>query len=146
MKIIGSALLIAGGAIGAGTVALPVKTASSGFFPSIGMLMAGWVVMNAIAFLDLEVIKYCGAGSNFPTMCEKTLGNTSKVICIIIYLSVFSAALSAYIAESGNFLKPAIESFVNLSLPTPFYSLCFTFILASLIYQVYFLIIQKLII
>lgn len=101
-------MLVAGGTVGAGIVALPVKTSVAGFLPSAACLIGGWGFMLVTALLILEVSKHCGPGSNFTSMAEQTLGPKWKVVSAVLYVFVYSATLTAYIAESATFLSPAV--------------------------------------
>ena len=60
--VLGAAFLIAGTSIGAGMLALPIKTAAAGFFPTIAMFIVVWCIMvrqlfrSILSHQTLEII------------------------------------------------------------------------------------------
>lgn len=102
-------MLIVGSTVGAGIIALPVKTAPAGFIPSTVCLVGGWIFMLLASMMIVEVNMFCGAGSNFTSMAEKLLGRKWKLVCGVLYILVYCATLVAYIAESATFLAPIVR-------------------------------------
>ncbi|GMH35072.1 hypothetical protein BSKO_02940 [Bryopsis sp. KO-2023] len=131
-KIIGSALLVAGGTVGAGIVALPVKTAAVGLLPSAAGLIAGWAYMLLTAFIIVEVSERCG-GANFTRMAEMTLGRQWKAVSGALYMFVYCATLTAYIAESATFLGPFAAMAFGQTLPPATLSVLFTVVFGGVI-------------
>ncbi|GMH43532.1 hypothetical protein BSKO_11454 [Bryopsis sp. KO-2023] len=116
-KIMGAALLVAGGTVGAGIVALPVKTATVGLLPSAAGLVGGWGYMLLTAFLIVDVSEHCGPGANFTTMAARTLGKRWKAVSAALYIFVYCATLTAYIAESATFIGPPVAVVLGYGLP-----------------------------
>jgi len=133
-RILGAALLIAGGTVGAGIVALPITTAPAGFLPSAAALVAGWAFMYSTALLVVEVSRYCGPSSNFTSMAEQTLGRHWKMACALLYVFIYGATLTAYVSESANYIIPAIASVTGVVVPTQFVSALFTVFFGAIIY------------
>ncbi|GMH32740.1 hypothetical protein BSKO_00574 [Bryopsis sp. KO-2023] len=125
-KVMGAAFLVAGGTVGAGIVALPVRTASVGLLPSAAGLIAGWAYMLVVAFIIVDVREHCGPGANFTTMAAMTLGNRWKAVSGALYIFVYCATLTAYIAESATFIGPAIAFALGHALNPAALSLLFT--------------------
>ncbi|GAH02366.1 unnamed protein product, partial [marine sediment metagenome] len=73
-KVLGSILLVAGTSIGAGMLALPVITATSGFFYSMLLLAVCWVFMVLTGLLVLEVNLNLGVSNSYISMAKATLG------------------------------------------------------------------------
>lgn len=109
-RVFGAAALIAGGTVGAGIIALPVKTAAAGFVPSAVALVAVWAFMNCTALLLLEMSLWFGPKSNVTTMALKTLGRPMKFICAALYLFIYMATLTAYIAEGASLSRGVVAA------------------------------------
>jgi len=133
-RVLGAALLVAGGAVGAGIVALPIKTAAAGFLPSATALILGWSLMFGTALLLIEVNNYCGPGANFTTMAERTLGPAWKAVCMALYVTVYGATLTAYMSESSAYIAPWIAAFTGLNVPHQIISALFTIGFGATIY------------
>lgn len=108
-KVLGAALLVTGGTVGAGIVALPLRTVSAGLLPAATCLVGGWMFMLMASLMIVEVNFHCGEGSNFTSMAKKLLGPKWKIVCAALYLFVYTATLVAYIAESATFLAPIVR-------------------------------------
>lgn len=106
-------MLVAGGTVGAGIVALPVKTAHVGFLPSAVCLIGGWGFMLLSAMLIVAVSQHCKRGANFTSMAEQILGWKWKATVAVLYIFVYSATLTAYIAESATFLSPLVPQLLG---------------------------------
>lgn len=132
-KVMGAALLVAGGTVGAGIVALPVKTASVGLLPSATGLIGGWAYMLAAAFIIVEVTEHCGSGANFTTMADMTLGKRWKAVSAALYIFVYCATLTAYIAESATFIGPPVALASGYALPPAALSAAFTMVFGGVI-------------
>lgn len=100
-RLVGSILLIAGTAIGAGMLALPVLLGELGFLPAWAILALAWLVGILPSLFLLEVHLRMRGESNFVSMIRLTLGKTAEVIAWVIYLLLFYALLSAYTVGSG---------------------------------------------
>ncbi len=94
-------MLVAGCTVGAGIIALPVKTAAAGFLPSSVALACSWGYMCVAAMLLVELSMYYGGKANLVTMAGNTLGRAGKVLCSSLYIFIYSATLTAYIAEGA---------------------------------------------
>jgi len=104
-RVIGATFLIAGGTVGAGIIALPVKTAAAGFIPAMTAMTGCWVFMVFTASLLLELSLWFGPGANLTTMADKTLGRRGKALVIVLYLFIYGATLCAYMAEGAKFVS-----------------------------------------
>lgn len=109
-RVAGAAALIAGGTVGAGIIALPVKTAAAGFVPSAIALVGVWCFMNATAFLLLEMSLWYGPKANVTTMALNTLGRPMKFVCAFLYLFIYLATLTAYIAEGASLSRGVVAA------------------------------------
>ncbi len=107
--VIGSALILAGTAIGAGMLALPLVSASTGLIPVIILFLvtAFFAVISALYAFEANVaIK---PGCNLYTMASRTLGRIGKVLSAIAPLGLFYALMSAYFSGGGSLLVQYVQ-------------------------------------
>ncbi|MFK0571415.1 amino acid permease [Endozoicomonas sp.] len=119
-SLIGSALILAGTAIGAGMLALPLVSASTGLIPVIILFLvtAFFAVISALYAFEANVaIK---PGCNLYTMASRTLGRMGKVLSAIAPLGLFYALMSAYFSGGGSLLA----QFVQVAIPEASSQLC----------------------
>ncbi|WP_407365660.1 aromatic amino acid transport family protein [Chlamydia pecorum] len=105
-KVVGGSLLIAGTAIGAGVLAVPVLTAEGGFFPTTCLYILSWLFSIASGLCFLEVMTWMKDKQqvNMLSMAENTLGQVGKILMCLAYLFLFYSLLIAYFCEGGNIL------------------------------------------
>lgn len=96
------ALLVAGTSIGGGVLALPVLTASAGFFPSLVLYIACWLLMAATGLLFLEVSQWMRGEANILSMASYTLGAPGKWLAWVVYLFLFYCLTIAYMVGCGG--------------------------------------------
>jgi len=101
-KIVGGILLIAGTSIGAGLLALPVETATYGFFPSVIILSICWLATLFAAFFMLEANLWLPAESNLISMAKETLGKPGQVLAWVSYLLLLYALMVAYLSGMNS--------------------------------------------
>ncbi len=109
-KVIGSALLIAGTTIGAGMLALPIVSAPSGFYPTLGMFVIAWLFMLTSAFLILEATLWFPQDTNLLSMTRATLGKTGWLIALVLFALLLYAVNAAYITGSSGLLVTVFDS------------------------------------
>lgn len=108
---IGGVALIAGTAIGAAVLALPVSTAHLGFLQTIGIYFCSWFFMTLGALYLLEVNLFVGFGTNLITMAEKTLGRFGKYFTWVVYLILLYALTAAYLSGAGAWINQSLRYF-----------------------------------
>lgn len=96
--------------MGAGIIALPVKTHDAGFIPTVVGLCFCWGLMYVSALLLLELSLWYGESANISSMAQDSLGTIAKLACVGVYLFVYGATLVAYIAEAPKFILPFMEA------------------------------------
>lgn len=104
-RFLGATLLVCGMSIGTGMLALPIVTASSGFFPTMLLLVISYFFMLMTAFMLVDVNLRISLGSNLISMTENTLGKKAKLLIWICYLFLFYALQAAHIAASIPLLQ-----------------------------------------
>ncbi len=115
-KTIGAILLIAGTAIGAGMLALPINTAPNGFILSALAFLICWFFMIIAALLLIEVNLRFKGEKDLISMVGATLGLWGKVIACIAYLLLLYALICAYLQGSSAWFTKILEEF-NISAP-----------------------------
>lgn len=105
LGVFGCALIVAGTAIGAGMLALPVVTGPSGFIPSIAVLLASWVFMTVTGLLFAELALWLKKDVNILTMAKTTFGRAGEACTWLVYIFLFYSLLVAYLVGGGNLLS-----------------------------------------
>lgn len=134
-SILGGALLIAGSAIGAGMLGIPILTGLAGFFPSLVIFIGVWLFMTLTGLLFLEANSWHPSHVNLLTIVDSSLGKWGKSLCWVFYLFLFYAILVAYISLSGSMVSSVLENYFNTSIPPYIGSLFFTLLFGGLILQ-----------
>lgn len=116
-RLLGGILLVAGTAIGAGMLALPISTGLAGFYPSLFLFFLSWGFMTFTAFLLLEVNLWMEDEADLISMAQSTLGSFGKYVSGISYLLLLYALTAAYIGGSAHIVGEAVENLAGISLP-----------------------------
>lgn len=106
-KIFNASLLVAGTTIGAGMLALPIVTASSGFFPSLIVFFTCYLFMMATGLLLCEALVWYKGEFNLVSLSTMLLGKTGKWVSWILYLFLFYTLTVAYTAGGADILQVA---------------------------------------
>jgi tyrosine-specific transport protein len=104
-KILLGSLLVAGTAIGAGMLALPIATAEGGILPSWSVYLLCYLFSMATALLFVEIGFWFPPGANVVTMATKLLGRIGRFSAWTLYIFLFYSLTIAYIAGGGNLLS-----------------------------------------
>ena len=108
-NIVGATFLITGTCIGGGILGLPVETGMAGFFPSIFVMMFGWVFMTLSGLYYAEANLWLPEGAHVMTMASKLLGPIGKYSALILFLFIDYSSLVAYIAGGGKIMGHFVE-------------------------------------
>ncbi len=117
-KTLGGILLVAGTAIGAGMLAMPITTGFGGFFPTLLLLVVYWLYMMFTALLYLEVNLSIPGENNLITMAKKTLGEPGRIVSWIVYLFLLYSLTAAYISGSTPLFALGLKSLVGIDMPS----------------------------
>lgn len=119
-KVFTASLLLAGTAIGAGMLALPVSTAEGGFWPAVAIYLVCWLFSAATGLLLLEACFWFPKDTNIISLSKHLLGKKGKIASWILYLFLFYSLTIAYVAGGGGFIADvtgnALPSFVSILL------------------------------
>ncbi|WP_257824081.1 aromatic amino acid transporter [Aggregatibacter actinomycetemcomitans] len=135
-KTFGSALIIAGTAIGAGMLAMPLTSAGMGFAFTAALLIGLWLLLAYSGLLFVEVYQTAKRKDDgVATLAEKYFGIPGRIISTLSLFILLYALSAAYMTGGGTLLANALpkdllgsdESTLKISI------LIFTFILGSFV-------------
>lgn len=129
-KVFTASLLVAGTAIGAGMLALPISTGPGGFFPAIMIYLVCWIYSAATGLLLLEACFWLPKDSNIVSLSSHLLGRPGKVASWIFYLFLFYFLTIAYVAGGGGF----VASVANHQISAPIAIILFVLIFSPVVY------------
>ena len=133
-KTIGCTFMIAGTALGAGMLALPLVTAGSGFLVAAFALCFLWAMMCYTALLILEVNIHFPIGTSFGTMAEDTLGLWGKWTAFTAMILLFYALIAAYISGGANLFSEVSKYYLHLNVSSNLAAFIFTGFFGAIIY------------
>ncbi|MEE9451792.1 MAG: aromatic amino acid transport family protein [Gammaproteobacteria bacterium] len=134
-KIFGSALLVAGTAIGAGMLALPITTTIGGTWAALTLLILCFLFMLINVFILLEACFYSPKKqANIISVVHACLGPWATGIAWLTYLLLLYAVLAAYIAGSGELIAGVLANF-GWQLSPQILAVIFTALFSIIIYS-----------
>ena len=111
-KTLGAVFLIAGTAIGAGMLGLPIATGASGLAASTMVLLFMFAYMIGTLFLFLEAMYYCpNPGTNLIGLCRKLSGPLTESFVWLLFLSLLYVAAASYMLGSGEIIATSFSAF-----------------------------------
>lgn len=129
-KTMSAGLLVAGTAIGAGMLALPVATGSAGFLPSTVVFVLCYLLMTATGLLLFEVCRWMPKDSNIVSMASHLLGRGGKMFSWILYLFLFYSLTVSYVAGGGGFVTALFQN----TIPSWLGIIVFVVLLSPIVY------------
>ncbi|QSX32924.1 amino acid permease [Shewanella avicenniae] len=130
-KILGSIAIVAGTAVGAGMLALPLTTAALGFYPGILLMLGCWAISAYTSLLMLEVNLRSGVGDNLHVITGKALGKKGQVVQSLSFLSLLFALTAAYLTGGADLLALKAKSWFDFELANTPAVLMFTLFLGA---------------
>ncbi|MBN2479675.1 MAG: amino acid permease [Parachlamydiales bacterium] len=109
-------LLIAGTTIGAGMLAIPLVTASSGFLPALIVTFIVWVFMYLTGLLFLEATLWMHKDANILSMSKRFLGRKGKYIAGSTFVFLYYCLMVAYYAAGAPLLASFIDAIFQITL------------------------------
>ncbi|NEN76538.1 tyrosine transporter [Pelistega sp. NLN82] len=104
-RILGSALIIAGTAIGAGMLAMPLTSAGMGFGATIFLLVVLWGLLTYTGLLFMEVYQTAPRiDAGVASLAEQYFGAIGRIVTTLSLLILLYALLAAYITGGGSLL------------------------------------------
>jgi tyrosine-specific transport protein len=131
LKIVGSIAIVAGTAIGAGMLALPLATAAMGLVPALMLMLVVWAISAYTSLLMLEVNLRSGIGDNLHVITGKSLGRKGQIVQSLSFLSLLFALTAAYLTGGADLLMLKAKTWFDIVLDNQTAVLLFTFILGG---------------
>ncbi len=134
-KTFGSIFMIAGTAIGAGMLALPLKTATGGFYPSVGLFVLCFIFMLYTVFLLLESnLMSTDPRANIISMTGERLGKTGQMVAWLTFSLLLFSVSAAYMSAGGSLVTTVLQHEVYKETPMPVGMCLFAGIFGFLVY------------
>lgn len=132
-KVLGSTLIIAGTAVGAGMLAMPLTSAQMGFGLTLLLLTLLWILLTFTAVLYAEVHQYNQNDAGIASLAEQYFGTSGRLFVNFILLFFMYAVLTAYVTGSGSLLLGVLPTFENPDIVQKIMSLIFSIGLGLLV-------------
>lgn len=116
-KLLGSALIISGTALGAGMLAIPMVLAQFGLLYGTLLMVLIWFGTTYSALLLLEATIKSGGGLGLNTVARKTLGKGGQLVTNGLLYALLICLLMAYILGAADIMTQVLGS---LGLPITF--------------------------
>lgn len=134
-RIIGSVLLLVGTSVGAGILALPMVSASSGLLISTFLMLGIWLVTTITALLILEIsLSFPPRNGTFSSLAYNTLGRYWQIATWFSVLLLFYSLLGAYTAGGSALISSLVLSIFNINLPSWVGTIIFVLTLGSIVF------------
>jgi tyrosine-specific transport protein len=135
LRLIQSFFLIVGTSIGAGILALPISTATCGFWGSVLALIIVWLFMT-FAASNMIKARLCFEGEvDLATMTTALLGKTTNFFAECCYFALLMALVSLYITVGSAWVVDLAGHYLGFKLSSIASQISFTFVIASIIYS-----------
>ncbi|MDH0447505.1 aromatic amino acid transport family protein [Shewanella bicestrii] len=129
--MLGSIAIVAGTAIGAGMLALPLATAALGMVPAILLMVVIWGLSAYTSLLMLEINLRSGVGDNFHAITGKLLGKKGQMVQGASFLSLLFALTAAYLTGGSSLLVLKAKNMFDLVLDNQLAVVLFTLVLGG---------------
>jgi tyrosine-specific transport protein len=127
--------MIAGATIGAGMLALPLKTAAGGFYPSIVLFTLCFFFMFYTVFLLLESnLMSADPHANIISMTGERLGRTGQIVAWVTFSLLLFSVSAAYMSAGGSLITTLLQHEVHKETPMAVGMFLFAGIFGFLVY------------
>lgn len=109
LKLVGGMLLIAGTALGAGMLAIPMVLAQFGVLWGTLLMLGVWIGTTYAALLLLEATLRSGGGIGMNSIAQKTLGKQGQLITNGLLYCLVTCLMIAYIVSAGDLLQQLLH-------------------------------------
>ncbi|OCH58539.1 tyrosine transporter [Vibrio splendidus] len=111
IKMMGSSLIIAGTALGAGMLAIPMVLAQFGLLYGTLLMVLICFGTTYAALLLLEATIKAGGGLGLNSIARKTLGKQGQLLTNGLLYALLTCLLMAYILGAGDLLSKLLSNF-----------------------------------
>ncbi|GLT16634.1 tyrosine transporter [Vibrio zhanjiangensis] len=126
-KLLGSALIISGTALGAGMLAIPMVLAQFGLWYGTSLMIFICFGTTYAALLLLEASLKTGSGLGLNSIARKTLGKPGQVVTNLLLYALLICLLMAYILGAAD-LFAELSSIIGFSLSSQHSQIVFTLV------------------
>ena len=133
-KVMGGSMVVAGTAIGAGMLGLPMISAGMWFNWSLLALFVSWFCMLRASQAILEVNLNFEPGDSLHTMVNRTLGPIWSLINGLAVAFVLYTLVYAYVSGGGSVVQQAMQSSWGYAPPRVLTSLFFSLLLTACVW------------
>ena len=113
----GSTFIVAGTALGAGMLAMPLATAGIGFTTALLLLLGLWIIMSYTALLLVEAYQYNDSKMGLSSLAFKYLGRSGRLIISVALPFLLCSLIAAYLAGGGEIISESLNSLLGWQLP-----------------------------
>jgi tyrosine-specific transport protein len=113
-QILSGSLLIAGCAIGAGMLGIPLVTQSIGFVPAMIVTSLVWLFMMFTGFLFLEATLWMPPGANVLSISYRFLGKTGRMLSGSIFFFLYYCLMVAYFSAGAPLMGSFFRQILGL--------------------------------
>ncbi|WCP65960.1 aromatic amino acid transport family protein [Vibrio tubiashii] len=131
-KLLGSALIISGTALGAGMLAIPMVLAQFGLLYGTLLMVLIWFGTTYSALLLLEATIKSGGGLGLNSIARKTLGKGGQLISNGLLYALLICLLMAYILGAADLLSQGLSA-LGLSISFTQSQILFTLIAGAIV-------------
>ena len=124
----GSTFLVAGTALGAGMLAMPLATAGVGFSSALLLLFGLWAIMSYTALLLVEAYQHNDARMGLGSLAYKYLGRSGRLLTSLAMPFLLYSLLAAYLTGGGEIISESLKTLLGVRLPDYFGVLLFALI------------------
>ncbi|WP_165174791.1 aromatic amino acid transport family protein [Desulfovibrio sp. ZJ369] len=132
--VLGGTMLVAGTAIGAGMLALPMISAGMWFFWSVALLLVSWFCMLRSSQALLEINLHFEPGNSFHTLVRELLGPFWSALNGLAVAFVLYTLVYAYVSGGGSVLRQGLAPVLGSEPPRLLASLIFALLLAACVW------------
>src|SRR5690625_668801 len=104
-KTLGSVGIVAGTALGAGMLAMPIATAGVGFGTTVLLLVGLWAVMSYTALLMVEVYQHHSPHKGLSALTYYYLGRPGQWAANLAMPFLLYALIAAYLVGGGHIVN-----------------------------------------
>lgn len=134
INILNALFLIAGTCIGGGMLVLPVSSSSSGFWPSVLVMLMACIFMTITGLLFLEATLWMKQGAHVISLSKELLNKFGQAVCWVIYLFIGYASLVAYTSGGGKELSFVFTELFSIPLSNEYGGVIYLCIFSGVIY------------
>ncbi|MEJ2762983.1 aromatic amino acid transport family protein [Photobacterium sp. MCCC 1A19761] len=132
LKLLGSSLIIAGTALGAGMLAIPMVLAQFGWLWGTLMMLFIWMGTTYAALLLLEASIKSGGGMGMNSIARKTLGKGGQFVTNGLLYALLVCLLMAYIIGAGDLVRKVLSG-IGLELSMVQSQIAFTLLAGAVV-------------